>query len=163
MCSLSPCLPRVHPSIRAEMYSRRSGGFPSRSLPGADEETRAAPSSPERLVFPASPALWRALSNRSTHRRQCRPSSIPSSSHVLQLRQRDRPFFLHIAELRKNVQVILVRPFPCKIVRFAPDPRVVRRTWVGKQRYRLVGPDAVINQPPAPGFNSSGIIDVAFD
>src|SRR5689334_18014498 len=63
----------------------------------------------------------------------------------LELHERNWIALLDIAEFREAGKVIFMSPFPRAIVRLPPEPGVVRRPRVRKQRYRLIGPHAAIH------------------
>src|SRR5215213_7490325 len=54
---------------------------------------------------------------------------------------------LDVAEFAEAGQVVVDRALPGVIVGRAPAPQVVGRTGIRKQRHRLVGPDAIGDQP----------------
>src|SRR3989442_387680 len=65
---------------------------------------------------------------------------------------------LEVAECAELVQVVVVRSFPCGVVRLAPEAAVIRRTRIREQRHWIIGPYAGVLHLRAPLLDEFAVV-----
>src|SRR5262249_43489577 len=142
----------VSPRMRAASARCAASGSPPIAASNVATPWRARASANSSVKVHTPPTVSPVMRTRLS----CGSGTLVSVR--FQLHQRRRTLFLNVAEFVKSGKIGLVRPLPCVLVRRSPSPRVVGRPGIGKQRNRLVRPNAVRVQVFAPCLDLGGIV-----